>query len=97
VFSCALVAHGSVGSLTVSITLVRRLPVPTSTAPGLTTADLARGELVALNTAEPGGRPRWIVTAEALAEFERRRAGGPAPKTVRRKRVVAAKDYTAGW
>jgi hypothetical protein len=68
---------------------------------GYTTADLARrfrvsedrirtwiksGELRALNTsARLCGRPRFIVTPEALAEFERRRGVSP-PKPRRRRR-----------
>jgi hypothetical protein len=34
---------------------------------------IRRGELSAINTAEPLQRPRFVVTAEALAEFESRR------------------------
>jgi hypothetical protein len=37
---------------------------------------IARGELVAINTtATLCGKPRWVILPEALAEFERRRAG----------------------
>jgi transposase len=55
---------------------------------------IERGELKALNTATAlCGRPRWVVTAEALAEFERRRAGGPAPKPARRRKRTATVDY----
>jgi hypothetical protein len=53
-----------------------------------------RGELRAINTATVlCGRPQWVITPEALAEFERRRAGGPAPKPPRRRRQPGAVDY----
>jgi hypothetical protein len=73
--------------------------------PGLTVLDVARryrvgcdkvrtwihaGELLAINTA---GRPRWVVTADGLAEFERRRLGGRAPKARRRRRQTTFVDY----
>jgi transposase len=56
---------------------------------------VSRGELAAINTAGVlCSKPRWVFTAEALAEFERRRAGGPAPKTPRRRRRKAQEvDY----
>lgn len=48
---------------------------------------IARGELAAVNIATAlCGRPRWVITTEALADFEKRRAGGPPPKPARRKR-----------
>jgi transposase len=53
-----------------------------------------RGELAAVNTASAlCGRPQLRVTAEALAEFEKRRAGGPPPRPRRRRRAPAALDY----
>src|SRR5262249_23473377 len=85
------------------------LPESSATPRGYTTADLARryrvgedkvrawinrGELRAVNTAAAlCGKPRWAVTADALAEFERRRQGGPPPKPTRRKRQPALVDY----
>jgi excisionase family DNA binding protein len=76
---------------------------------GLTVADVARryrvgedkirrwistGELRATNTATVlCGRPRWVISPDALAEFERRRASGPPPKVSRRPRHAAAIDY----
>jgi hypothetical protein len=48
---------------------------------------IARGELRAVNTAAVlCGRPRWVIPPEALAEFEKARSGGPAPKPLRRRR-----------
>src|SRR4051794_21965418 len=39
---------------------------------------IARGELAAINTATAlCGKPRWVIPPEALAAFERSRAGGP--------------------
>jgi hypothetical protein len=48
---------------------------------------IARGELRAVNTATAlCGKPRWVIPPEAVAEFERRRRGGPAPKSPGRRR-----------
>jgi hypothetical protein len=48
---------------------------------------IRRGELKAVNVATTlCGKPRWVVTPEALAEFERRRASGPPPKPQRKRR-----------
>lgn len=51
---------------------------------------IAAGELVAVNVAErSNGRPRWRVSPEALADFERRRSSRPAaqPRRNPRKQV----------
>jgi hypothetical protein len=43
--------------------------------------------LKAANTAaDLYGRPRWVILAEALPEFEKRQRGGPTPKPRRRRR-----------
>jgi hypothetical protein len=84
-------------------------PADTPPAVGLTVADvarryrvgpdkvrswIARGELAAINTATAlCGRPRWVVTPEALAAFERRRTSGPPPKPARRPKRTVAVDY----
>ncbi len=48
---------------------------------------IARRELAAVNTAATlCGRPRWVISPKALAEFEKRRAGGTPPKPTMRKR-----------
>jgi hypothetical protein len=48
---------------------------------------IARGELPAINTAAVlCGRPRWVITPDALAAFERGRRGGPPPKPAPRRR-----------
>lgn len=85
--------------------------MPSETAAGLTVRDVARrfrvgedkvrswirrGELSAINTAERRcARPRFVVTAEALAAFERgRQAATPnAPKPKRRKRTPEIDFY----
>jgi excisionase family DNA binding protein len=55
---------------------------------------IARGELKAVNTAaQLCGKPRWVITPDALAAFERRRTGGPAPKPQRRRRRSALVDF----
>jgi transposase len=87
----------------------RPAPAPAPAAFGLTVRDLARryrvgedkvrtwirrGELRAINTANVlCGRPRWVVPVDALAEFERSRAGGVPPKPTRRRRRPAPVDY----
>ena len=49
------------------------------------------GELPAINTAATlCAKPRYVVTADALKQFELRRAVGPVPKPRRRHREV---DY----
>jgi transposase len=81
-------------------------------APGLTVRDLARrfrvgedkvrgwiarGELSAINTAAVlCARPRWVVTPDALATFERRRASGPLPQPQKRKKQMEFVDYFPG-
>jgi transposase len=83
-------------------------PVPSSLA-GLTVADVARryrvspdkirawirrGELRAINTADAlSGKPRFVVTTDALAEFEKRRTTTPTPKPQRRKRQPQLIDF----
>jgi excisionase family DNA binding protein len=55
---------------------------------------IRRGELRAIDTAPTRcGRPRWIITPEALAEWERRRTAGPQPKPVRRRKRTPDVDY----
>jgi excisionase family DNA binding protein len=55
---------------------------------------IARGELRAVNTATVRcGRSRWVIPVDALAEFERARAGGPPPTAPRRRRRLVARDY----
>ena len=55
---------------------------------------IARGELRAINTAAVlCGRPRWVVTAEQLAEFERRRASGPPPTPKPKRKKTTEIDY----
>jgi hypothetical protein len=51
---------------------------------------IRRGELAAINTAATlAGKPRWVITPEAAAAFERRRtAGQPRPAPRRRRRPV---------
>jgi transposase len=52
------------------------------------------GELRAINTAGVlCGKPRWVIPPDALSEFEKRRAGGPAPKAPRRRRRSEMVDY----
>ena len=48
---------------------------------------IATGELEAVNVAERStGRPRWRVSPEALAAFEKRRSSKPTPVVPRRRR-----------
>jgi hypothetical protein len=56
---------------------------------------IARGELLAINTASVMcGKPRWVVTAEALEQFERgRQTAAPPPKVVRHKRPKGTVDF----
>ena len=55
---------------------------------------ITRGELRAINTsAVLCGKRRWVIPPEALAEFEKRRAGGPPPAPARRHRRQAQVDF----
>jgi hypothetical protein len=63
-------------------------------SPDKVRAWITRGELRAVNTASMlCSKPRWVITAESLFEFERRRAGGPPHKPPRRPRRTQAIDY----
>jgi hypothetical protein len=39
------------------------------------------------------GRPQWRITRESVELFERRRSSAPPPKTPRKRRPEAVKDY----
>jgi hypothetical protein len=55
---------------------------------------IKKGEILALNTAATlCGKPRWVITPDALAAFEQRRMGGPAPKPKRRRKRGELVDY----
>ena len=55
---------------------------------------IRRGELKAINTsAALCGKPRWVITSDALTEFEGRRSGGQPPKPARCRRTVARDFY----
>lgn len=56
---------------------------------------IRRGELRAVNVAENvTGRPRWRISAEAVAEFEQRRtAEAPAKTSRRRKRRMDVIEF----
>jgi hypothetical protein len=63
-------------------------------SPDKVRAWIGRGELRAINTAATlCGKPRWVIPPEALAEFEKKRTGGPAPKPQRRRRQLKVIDY----
>jgi hypothetical protein len=78
-------------------------------ARGYTTSDLAayfrvsedkirgwiiRGEMRACNTATRlSGRPRYVVSPNALAEFERKRSAAPPPKPRRIRKRPLEVDY----
>jgi hypothetical protein len=63
-------------------------------SPDKVRAWIAAGVLPAVNTAAVlCRRPRWVVTAEGLAAFEKGRSGGPKPKPPRRRRRPPAIDF----
>src|SRR4051794_23340201 len=82
-------------------------PMPVD--PGLTVSEVARryrvsedkvrlwlrqGELKAINTSTVlSGKPRWVIPADALEAFERRRAAGAPAKHPRRRRPKVATDF----
>jgi hypothetical protein len=84
-------------------------PTTPDTPYGFTVADLARryrvgedkvrswikaGELAAINTsATMCGKPRFVVTPDALFAFEQRRSVSPPKKQQRRKRKAEIVDF----
>jgi excisionase family DNA binding protein len=56
---------------------------------------IRRGEIRAINTAAVlSGKPRWVITTEALREFERRRTTTAPSKNSRpRRNRVGETDY----
>ena len=55
---------------------------------------IRNGEITAVNTAATlCGKPRWVISAEAIAAFERRRTAGPQPAAQRRRRRTAGVDF----
>jgi hypothetical protein len=75
---------------------------------GFTPADLARryrvsedrvrawirkGELHGLNVSDRRGKFRFVVTAEAVADFEARRTVSPPPSRRRKKKKTDEVDY----
>jgi hypothetical protein len=55
---------------------------------------IRNGELEAINMArDPGGRPRYRITPEAIKKFEQRRTAQPAPKQPRRYRKPKSTDF----
>lgn len=58
-----------------------------ASAPETVLALIASGDLEAFDARRPGSsRPRWRITPEAVAEFQRRRSGKSRPKPARRRR-----------
>ena len=52
------------------------------------------GELRAIDLAAAGSkRPRFRISPEAVAEFERRRSAAPLPRPIRRRRPTAIKSF----
>jgi hypothetical protein len=81
--------HGPAAGLT-----VREAAARYRVSPDKVRGWIRSGELAALNTASVlCGKPRFVITPEALREFERRRAGGAPPKPQRRRRRQAQTDF----
>ena len=55
---------------------------------------ISSGLLAAIDIAGPGAmRPRYRISPDAIAQFERRRSAGPLPKPIRRRRPATIKDF----
>jgi hypothetical protein len=80
-------------------------------ASGYTTEDVAKlcrvspdrvrtwirtGQLGAINTADPGSRPRFVILPEHLEAFARRRSASPPPKPEPRCQRTVAIDFYPG-
>jgi len=84
-------------------------PHPSAHAAGLTVREVARryrvgedkvrgwihrGELPAINTADHRcGKPRYVITPEALERFERSRTVTTPPKVARHRKQTGLVDY----
>jgi hypothetical protein len=54
---------------------------------------IRQGELAAINVADPGRRPRYIILPDQLASFLRRREVQPARPAPRRRKRSTPVDY----
>ncbi len=54
---------------------------------------ILRGELQAVNTADPGERPRWVILPDQLAAFLGARQAKPPVKPARRRRTPELIDF----
>jgi hypothetical protein len=55
---------------------------------------IREGELSAINVAQcAGGRPRYRITLDSIAQFEASRRTGPAPVVMRRAAPKPAKEF----
>jgi len=56
---------------------------------------IANGDLVAINTSNTSQRPRWKISEQALADFEKKRSSKPAdePKPKRTRRPAVTREY----
>jgi hypothetical protein len=52
---------------------------------------IRQGALAASNVSPSAGRPCWRIAPEAFDQFVKARQAAPAPKSVRRRRVSAAR------
>jgi hypothetical protein len=106
---CARAGGKTAGDYTMPCNTSHTHTPPTPTCGCLTVAQFARhyhvggdkvrlwikqGELKALNiSTSPLGKPRYVITPEAVADFERRRDAGPAPQPPKRRRKKSYRYY----
>ena len=56
---------------------------------------IANGDLrpIKVGRSANGGKPRWMFTEKALADFEAKRTPGPAPVRTRRRKQAVERFY----
>ena len=82
---------GAAGYTTEDVAAILRV------SPDKVRAWIASGELVATNTAVTlVGKPRWIISQQALDAFRTTRTSAPLPKPVKRRRPSGEKDFFPG-
>jgi hypothetical protein len=62
--------------------------------PAKVITEIKAGRLTGFTTSPPGcSRPRWLISEEAVREYERARQAKPAERPTRRRRVASGRDW----
>ena len=56
--------------------------------------EIKAGRLRGFTTSSPGcSRPRWLISPDAVREYEEARQAKPAEKPTRRRRIASGRDW----